>query len=154
MNITLPKRIDGQAPPTLNGRRQITVVGANGTGKTRFINQMISDLGGEAFAISALNALFPVKELPASGAPMSIASLYSQALQSVQFVKPVAETEFEMLLFLLLNDEMSDMFAYKMNIAGNDGPAGSMPRTKIDTVVELWKEVFPKNDVRRAGFYL
>ena len=40
MNITLPKRIDGQAPPTLNGRRQITVVGANGTGKTRFINQM------------------------------------------------------------------------------------------------------------------
>lgn len=151
MNITLPKRIDGQAPPTLNGRRQITVVGANGTGKTRFINQMISDLGGEAFAISALNALFPVKELPAAGAPMSIVTLYSQALQSVQFVKPVAETEFEMLLFLLLNDEMSDMFAYKMNIAGNDGPAGSMPRTKIDTVVELWKEVFPKNDVCRAG---
>ena len=44
MDITLPKRIDGQQPVSLNGRQQITVVGANGSGKTRFVNRMIADL--------------------------------------------------------------------------------------------------------------
>ena len=42
MDITLPKRIDGQQPVSLNGRQQITVVGANGSGKTRFVHRMIA----------------------------------------------------------------------------------------------------------------
>lgn len=150
MEITLPKRIDGKPSDSLNGRQQITVVGANGSGKTRFINRMIADLGGRAFTISALKALFPIKD-EGLGA-QSVTSFYQQALQSVQFVKPVAETEFEMLLFLLLNDEMNDMFAYKMSrIGGDKDAATTLPLTKIDTVVKLWKEVFPKNDVQRSG---
>ena len=80
----------------------------------------------------------------------SVTTFYQQALQSVQFVKPVAETEFEMLLFMLLNDEMNDMFTYKMNRIGAAADI-PLPRTKIDAVVKLWKEVFPKNDVQRSG---
>ena len=45
MEITLPKRIDGQPAQVLTGKQQITVVGANGAGKTRFINRMAQDLG-------------------------------------------------------------------------------------------------------------
>lgn len=112
MDITLPKRIDGQQPVSLNGRQQITVVGANGSGKTRFVNRMIADLGNRAFTISALKALYPIKDGDIQA--QSVTTFYQQALQSVQFVKPVAETEFEMLLFMLLNDEMNDMFTYKI----------------------------------------
>lgn len=148
MDITLPKRTDGQPSPTLNSRQQITVVGANGSGKTRFLNKIIADLGDKAFAISALSALFPIRNTTSPA--QTITTCYNTALQSVEFVKPVAETEFEMLLFLLLNDEMNDMFAYKLrSIESPDNPPG-LPRTKIDTVVKLWKEVFPKNDVQRA----
>ena len=68
MDITLPKRIDGQQPGSLNGRQQITVVGANGSGKTRFVNRMIADLGNRAFTISALKALYPIKDGAAVGA--------------------------------------------------------------------------------------
>ena len=148
MDITLPKRIDGQQPATLNGRQQITVVGANGSGKTRFVNRMIADLGNRAFTISALKALYPIKDGDMQA--QSVTTFYQQALQSVQFVKPVAETEFEMLLFMLLNDEMNDMFTYKMNRIGAAADI-PLPRTKIDAVVKLWKEVFPKNDVQRSG---
>ena len=148
MSITLPKRIDGQPSPTLNGRQQITVVGANGSGKTRFINKIIESLGDKAFSISALSALYPIRNTTSPA--QTITACYNRALQSVQFVKPVAETEFEMLLFLLLNDEMSDMFAYKISALECADQPPQLPRTKIDTVVKLWKEVFPKNDVQRA----
>lgn len=152
INITLPNRTNGQPPMSLsNCRRQITVVGANGSGKTRFVNRMIADLGDKAFVISALNALYPIKEDPV-GQSLSVTSLYRQTLQNVQFVKPVADTEFEMLLFMLLSDEMKDMFVYKMSLADDDNASRpQMPRTKIDTVVKLWKDIFPKNDVKRAG---
>lgn len=151
MEITLPKRIDGQPGLTLSGRQQVTVVGGNGSGKTRFVNRMMADLGGKAFAVSALKALFPIKEDGEAGT-VSVTSLYQEAIRTVQFVKPVAETEFEMLLFMLLNDEMKDMFSYKLRLAtDSDESRPVLPRTKIDTVVKLWKEIFPKNDVTREN---
>lgn len=36
MDIQLPKKIDGNTPKILHDVRQITVIGANGAGKTRF----------------------------------------------------------------------------------------------------------------------
>ena len=53
MEMTLPKRTGDQPAMKLDSRRQITVVGANGSGKTRFIREMISGLSGRAFCISA-----------------------------------------------------------------------------------------------------
>ena len=79
MDITLPKRIDGQQPVSLNGRQQITVVGANGSGKTRFVNRMIADLGNRAFTISALKALYPIKDGDMQA--QSVTTFYQQALQ-------------------------------------------------------------------------
>lgn len=149
-NITLPRRSDGTEAPQLSGRRQITVVGANGSGKTRFINRMISDLGERAFSISALSALFPVKDEATRGCG-SIRGCYRHTLKSVQFVTPTAETEFEMLIFLLLNDEMSDMFDFKVASIANGATPAQLPKTKIDTVVRLWKEVFPNSGILRGG---
>lgn len=148
MDITLPRRTSGDESPQLNGRRQITVVGANGSGKTRFINRMIADLGDRAFSISALNALYPVKDDTAASCG-SVRSHYLQTLRTVQFVTPTAETEFEMLIFLLLNDEMNEMFDYKVSCIANGHAA--LPKTKIDAVVKLWKDVFPNSGILRGG---
>ena len=43
MDIVLPKRIDGETPPTLHHVKQITVIGANGAGKTRFCIKILKD---------------------------------------------------------------------------------------------------------------
>lgn len=148
MEITLPKRIDGQPATVLTGKQQITVVGANGAGKTRFINRMAQDLGDTAFQVSALNALFPIKDNAIKA--NSISAIYNTAVQNAQFVKPIAETEFEMLLYLLLNDEITDLFAYKLQMLNSDKKL-EMPRTKIDTVARLWQDIFPKNEILRGN---
>ena len=148
MEITLPKRIDGQPATVLTGKQQITVVGANGAGKTRFINRMVQDLGDTAFQVSALNALFTIKDNAIKA--NSISAIYNNAVQNAQFVKPIAETEFEMLLYLLLNDEITDLFAYKLQMLNSDKKL-EMPRTKIDTVARLWQDIFPKNEILRGN---
>ena len=148
MEITLPKRIDEQPATVLTGKQQITVVGANGAGKTRFINRMVQDLGDTAFQVSALNALFTIKDNAIKA--NSISAIYNNAVQNSQFVKPIAETEFEMLLYLLLNDEITDLFAYKLQMLNSDKKL-EMPRTKIDTVARLWQDIFPKNEILRGN---
>ena len=49
MNVTLPKRIHSQETLQLDGRHQITVVGVNGSGKSRFMRRMMADAGENAF---------------------------------------------------------------------------------------------------------
>ena len=57
MDIRLPKGKDGKQLTLQNSRRQITVVGANGSGKTRFVNRMMEYAGENAFCFSALDAI-------------------------------------------------------------------------------------------------
>ena len=103
MNVTLPKRIHSQETLQLDGRHQITVVGVNGSGKSRFMRRMMADAGENAFFISSLQALFPVKNQPECSSK-NITKCYNESISKVQFVKPSADTEFEMLLYLLHND--------------------------------------------------
>ena len=146
MDILLPKNRDGKQIPLRNGNRQITVVGANGSGKTRFVNQMMRNAGDAAFFISALDALFRSAE---DSGVNSITRIFHTAVDSAQFVKPVADNEFDKLLYLLMTDEMKDMLAYKFD--RTDGVTKEIPTTKIDTVIRLWKTVFPKNEVLRGS---
>ena len=50
--------IDGSKPPVLRDARQITLVGANGAGKTRFMKALMERLPGRAYYLSALSASF------------------------------------------------------------------------------------------------
>ena len=62
MDLLLPNKINGQRGEILREARQVTVIGANGAGKTRFINKLVEQCGDQAFRISALRALFPVEQ--------------------------------------------------------------------------------------------
>ena len=151
MNVTLPKRIHSQETLQLDGRHQITVVGVNGSGKSRFMRRMMADAGENAFFISSLQALFPVKNQPECSSK-NITKCYNESISKVQFVKPSADTEFEMLLYLLLNDEMIEMVAYKISNFNNPNNTDNpLPLTKLDRVVKMWNEVFPNYDITRTA---
>lgn len=147
MNIPLPKRIDGGDPVILENVRQLTVIGANGAGKTRFSRTLMQSCGDKAFAISALKALFPRTER--SSLPGSIDRLFEEKSASSHFMKDDADTEFDRLMFILLHDEFLDMLRFKaQSIAGNKT---DMPNTKLDVVARRWEEVFPKNHLLRES---
>ena len=57
MDITLPPR-KGTQPYAIDSTalRHIVIIGANGSGKTRFANRLAADLGDKAFRLSALKA--------------------------------------------------------------------------------------------------
>ena len=69
MILTLPSR--SGAPALEINTSRLTVIGANGAGKTRFARALAASLGERAFAMSALRALYD-REAPASPAPGSI----------------------------------------------------------------------------------
>ena len=59
MEMTLPKKTDGTRPPLFPNSRQITLIGANGSGKTRFMNELIKTFHNKAYILSAISAFYP-----------------------------------------------------------------------------------------------
>lgn len=147
MDIQLPKKIDGNTPKILHDVRQITVIGANGAGKTRFSKKMIEECDGKAYKLSALKAIFP--ETVKNEMPSSIDMLFDEAATASHFLKSDASSEFDKLLFLLLHDEFLDLLRYKSHLL-NHIPC-EVPSTRLDMVVTRWEDVFPKNKILRDG---
>jgi len=149
MDITLPKRIDGKEPEVLQGARQITVIGANGSGKTRFCQQLVANVADKAYRVSALRALFPAQ---ATGEPVlkgSIEDRFNHLNEASAHLHNDATTEFDKLFYVMLSDEFRELMAYK---AGRlTGEQAEFPKTKLDQVVKMWQEVFPRNKVLRAN---
>lgn len=59
MILTLPPRLNGEALSVdTSDNRQIIIIGANGSGKTRFANRLMADLGPKAFKMSAIKAIY------------------------------------------------------------------------------------------------
>lgn len=148
MEITLPKRIDGKTPDTLPESRQFTIIGANGSGKSRFCSQLMTELGDKAYRISALKALFPSST---SGTPTkgSIDDMFNRMNDANPLVKNNASTEFDKLFSIMLADEFRDLMSFKAHqLMGDDI---EFPKTKLDVTVKKWQQVFPKNKVLREN---
>ena len=148
MDIRLPKRMDGHQPDVLIESRQITIIGTNGAGKSRFCSALVDELGDKAYRISALKALFPS---PASANPLpgSIDDLFNRMNEANPQVKNIAETEFDKLFYVMLSDEVRELMNYKAHKLM--GEQMEFPKTKLDITVKKWQEVFPKNKVLREN---
>ncbi len=148
MDILLPKRIDSKQAPILHDTRQITIIGANGSGKSRFCNQLIKECGDKAYRISALRALFPIQndEEPLPG---SIDAMFNHMNEVSHQVKNTADTEFDKLTYILLIDEFRELMNYKAHQLM--GEEMEFPKTRLDKVVKMWQSVFPKNKVLREN---
>ena len=111
--ITLPPRTDGQPASVLSkGTRRITVIGANGAGKSRFAARLASDLGDRAINVSALSAIYDTRsarETSSAGIDALFAALTSRS----QFVNRDLPSRFERLVALLIDEEMASLVARK-----------------------------------------
>ena len=157
MKLTLPPRLSGQPLEVdTSETRQLIIIGANGSGKTRFANRMMADLGSGVFKMSALKALYgkDVEDL----APGSIDSLYREATSAgSNFIRNDIKGEFDRMLALMLNEEMLKLLDFKYHVYTDDdavrrrdaaGTHGAkLPATRLDRMVRLWQRVFPGNKV-------
>lgn len=147
MDLQLPNKIGGQAGDVLAGARQVTIIGANGSGKTRFCNWLLQQAGDRAFRISALRALFDTfKHTPLKG---SIDDLFDRLNEQMPYVKSEARCELDRLSYLMMGEEFRELMNYKTaRLMGESKP---FPKTKLDRTVRMWQEVFPRNKVLREN---
>lgn len=139
MKIQLPPRSNGQ-PLTLDGEcRQVIIIGANGSGKTRFARQMAADLGDRAFHLSALRALFV--PTVADSRRGSIDSIYETMLAGQTMMRSDARGELNRLVALLLHEEMLNLLSYKTE--RQMGHDTRLKATRLDRLIHLWHRIFP-----------
>ncbi len=138
MILTLPSR--SGAPALEINTSRLTVIGANGAGKTRFARALAASLGERAFAMSALRALYD-REAPASPAPGSIDSLYAEAVGRSALVRPDRLGEFDRLTALLVGEAVGALMSERYEAGVSAGPV------RLDTVIDRWERLFPGNRI-------
>ena len=133
-------------PPSVNRHdRQLEltgptiVIGANGSGKSRFTRRMRSDLGDRAFTISALHGLYDPDYHDES--PVSVETMYASMPLADVYVAP--RNQLEMLLRMLLNEEVGLLMQSK--IAGTEQSPHA--QTRLDRMMKVWSEIFPDNGI-------
>ena len=145
MEILLPKRNDSAQTEKLSSRT-VTVVGANGAGKSRFGVEIARRIQDHAFWLSAQKALCIMP--PHEVWPGSIEAMYQEFMEYSYYVSKDTPTEFDQLLFLLLSEECRNLFEYKFKTP--KGGHIDFPETRLDRVQKLWERVFPKNKMLRT----
>lgn len=147
--IQLPPQASGNAAPQLPYARQITLIGANGSGKTRFMNAMIKACGERAYSLSALTAFTPrpQKENPMTG---SIDYMYSEASVHSRFGKQEILSDFDRLSSIILHEEFKSLLKYKSERLF-EGKKSDFEPTKLDTLVKMWEKIFPDNQILRLN---
>ncbi len=146
--IPLPASIRGESPGGLPNSRQITLVGGNGAGKSRFMEELIRLTGERAYTLSALKAGFPQREL--SAVKGSIDNLYLLMTRSQPYMRTDAVSEIDKLTYMLFADE----FEYLLTLKNGDLNPGKKVRlkpTKLDKLKYIWESLFPDNRVVRQN---
>lgn len=144
--ILLPPSTEGEKHllPVHGG--QITIIGGNGAGKSRFMDEMTSLCGERAYALSALSASFPGKE--ESNLKGSVDALYRDATQRQIYMRPDAVSQLDKLSYMLFADELETLLDFKEGL-NEKGARQRPPATRLDRVKELWKAVFPGSRITR-----
>lgn len=143
-DIILPPLTGRRPPLSLPESRQITLIGANGSGKTRLMKWMARKCGEKAYTLSALNAFIPRKLSAAEDS--SIVPIYKEAAQHSGIVLPDEICEFDMLTYLIFNDEFRYLLQFKAaRLLSGEHP--ELEPTKLDKLVELWEKIFPGNQI-------
>ena len=128
--MILPPKSNGEGIHLPADVSRITIIGANGSGKTRFTDWLEHSLGESSFHLSALDAICNTS--PTQVAGESVDSVYNRALTSGRFLRTEASSMFERLMLLLLNEEMEKLVEYKVSHARGENVA--LEESKLDVV--------------------
>ncbi len=144
--IPLPTAKGGERQSLLPRGGQITIIGANGAGKSRFMDEMTSLCGRRAYVLSALSSSFPEREV--SEMPGSVDDLYREATARQRYMRADALSQLDKLSYMLFADELESLLDFKESI-GNGKDHIKPGFTKLDRVKKLWKEIFPGSRITR-----
>lgn len=147
MKIELPLHKTTRTTQFSNNLRTLTVIGANGAGKSRF-GIDLARRHSNVFSISALKAFFinpNEDELPGN----TITCLYNELQSKTTYKIEAIDTEFERLMYMLMYEEFINVIAFKHG--DNEDSKGRLPRTKLDRVQRFWEVIFPKNKMLRIA---
>lgn len=121
--ILLPPRHDGSRESINAADGQLIIIGANGAGKSRFADYIAHDHGQTAVKLSALDAA-----AASSGD---------------------GENRFDSMMKRLMHDELLSLIRYKIEAMEDDS---ARPRhTLLDSVIGMWREIFPGNRILIAS---
>ena len=148
-DLQLLPKLDGGEPDVLRNARQITLVGANGAGKTRFMKELMRRVGDRAYYLSALSASFP--ERSPSQMPGSIDMMYQQLAAKRPYMRSDAVSEIDKLAYMLVTDEFDILLDLKTRALAGEKIAPPKP-SRLDRVMRVWETVFPGSEIlRNAG---
>ena len=91
--FTLPRAVHPVKKMDATRMRQITIIGANGAGKSRFMDEMTELCGDHAYCMDVLTAFFP--ELSESTRPGSVDVLYREAVRRQPFLRTDAVSQLD-----------------------------------------------------------
>lgn len=144
-SILLPPITGDKSIPKLpEGRRQLTIIGGSGAGKTRFMEQLMDLTGERTYCLSAIRAPFPERE--ESKRKGSIDNLYSIAVGKKPYMRTNAVSELEKLIYMLFADEFEQLLKIKEK-AQTKGHIHRFPSTKLDKLSTIWEKIFPGNKI-------
>lgn len=148
-NLTLPPHTGGEQEKFTTERERIIIIGANGSGKTRFTERLVADTAPKSFRLSALNAIY--NSSANDPLPGSIDTLYNQAVANSPFMRNDSKTQLERLTSLMMNEEMINLLDHKLATAEDKSSQAQMPVSKIDILARVWHEAFPNNRILRQS---
>ncbi len=148
ITLSLPPRVGADMPPRLPDSRRLTLVGAPGAGKSRFMNAMVAECGARACSLSAVGARYP-ESADAASRPGSIDSLYREAALSRPYMRMDAVSPLDKLAFMLMADEFDALLSLKEQSRreSNRGKFLHPPLTPLDRIAGIWEKIFPGNRI-------
>ena len=146
--LILPPGKDGLVP-ILPNAGQLTIIGASGSGKSRFMDKLIELNSSRAYCLSAVGAPYPERE--ESKRPGSIDCLYREAVEKQPYMRTDAVSELDKLIYMLFIDELEYLLTLKESRLDGKKKVNIQP-TKLDILASLWEKVYSGNRiVRRKG---
>ena len=145
--IRLPKSLHAVKEPDGESIRRITIIGANGSGKTRFMDEMTELCGDNAFCMNVLSAFYPDKS--ESVRRGSIDALYRELMLAQSYLRADAVTQLDKVFYRLLADEMQNLLDIKTHL-GRGGNPRRLPLSRLDKVSRHWERIFPANRIVRS----
>lgn len=151
--IPLPARLSGSVPMLPPGSRRITVIGGNGVGKSRFMEETARLTAPASFRLSAVSGIFPSRE--ESTMTGSIDDLYGRNISANGHFRPEALSELDRLEALLMADELKALLRFKESLVdaptiinGEHSSEISFPSpTPLDHLRNIWKDIFPGTSI-------
>lgn len=132
-----PGKQNNKAQSSVEAGR-IAIIGANGAGKSRFMEELTVGCQGRAYLLNALSAFYP--ELKESTLEGSIDALYRSYIRRQSYLRQDAVSELDKLEYLLFADELESLMAFKEE---RHRKAKELPETRLDILRRIWRQLFP-----------